>query len=474
MSRFNQQSTGTQTTNMAGGVAYTESAELELVSLLLTSFATDQFYRGANQQFDRLKQLLAKCDPEFAAKAAVYARTKFGMRSITHVLASELAKYASGKNWTRKFYNAVVYRPDDMTEIVAYHLANNGRLSEAMKRGFADAFEKFDSYSLAKYRKADKNVKLVDVVNLVRPTPVDKNAEALKLLVANELRSTDTWEAMLTKAGQEAESEEEKAEFKKEAWINLITNKKIKYFALLRNLRNIIEQAPEVLVQALEILVDKEQIKRSLVLPFRFVTAYDEMLKMSGHEARLAMVALSVAIDHSLSNVPKFDGNTLVVLDVSGSMSGNPSKIGSLFSSILIKSNNADFIVFSDSAKYVNVNPLDSTLTIANSIRFASGGTNFHSIFQVANRKYERIVILSDMQGWIGNYSPAQAFNSYKNLHKADPFVYSFDLNSYGTLQFPERNVFCLAGFSDKVFDIISLLEQDKNALVNEVKKIQW
>lgn len=40
-------------------------------------------------------------------------------------------------------------------------------------------------------------------------------------------------------------------------------------------------------------------------------------------------------------------------------------------------------------------------------------------------------------------------------------------------MQFPENNVFCLAGFSDKVFDIMWLMETDKKALYNEIKAIQ-
>jgi hypothetical protein len=38
---------------------------------------------------------------------------------------------------------------------------------------------------------------------------------------------------------------------------------------------------------------------------------------------------------------------------------------------------------------------------------------------------------------------------------------------------FPEKNVYCLAGFSEKVFDIIKLLETDKDALINEIEKIE-
>lgn len=457
---------------MAGGLAYSQSPELELVSILLTSFANDTFYKSADDTFGRLISLIIDCDKEFVAKAAVYARKQFGMRSISHVVASELAVHIQGKEWAKKFYTAIINRPDDMGEILSYHTAKNGKIPNAMKKGFAKAFDNFSKYQLAKYRGEGKGFKLIDVVNLVHPVPVEKNAEAINALVKGELKSFDTWESELTKAGQTATSEDEKAEFKKDVWVNLVKEKKIGYFALLRNLRNIIEQAPEVMPDALKMLVDENLIKKSLVLPFRFTTAFEEITKINnGQIVRSVLMALNTALDISVANVPKFDGDTLVVLDVSGSMAGRPAQIGALFSAVLIKSNNADFMTFSDNAHYRNVNPIDSTITIANSLKFASGGTNFHAIFKTANKKYNRIIILSDMQGWKGYDTPVADFNLYKQSTGANPFVYSFDLNSHGSMQFPEQNVFALAGFSEKVFDVMKLLEQDKKALVNTIKK---
>lgn len=475
MARFNVKSEGTKVTNLAGGLAYSQSPELELVSILLTSFANDQFYRSANDTFAHLITLIIDCDKEFVAKAAVYARKTFGMRSISHVVASELAPHLRGKEWAKNFYTAIVHRPDDMGEILSYHTAKNGKIPNSMKKGFAKAFNNFSKYQLAKYRGEGKGFKLIDVVNLVRPVPVEKNAEALAALVKGKLKSFDTWESELTKAGQTATTEDEKAEFKKDVWINLVNEKKIGYFALLRNLRNIIEQAPEVMPDALKMLINENLIKKSLVLPFRFTTAFDEISKINnGQIVRSTLMALNAAVDISVSNVPKFDGDTLVVLDVSGSMSGKPAQIGALFSAVLIKSNNADFMTFSDDAHYRNVNPMDSTITIANSLKFASGGTNFHAIFKTANKKYNRIIILSDMQGWKGYRNPVNDFNKYKQSTGANPFVYSFDLNSYGSMQFPEPNVFALAGFSEKVFDIMKLLEQDKKALINAINKTEF
>jgi len=475
MSRFNQTITPTKTVNLAGGEAYKQSPELELVSILLTSFANDSFYKSANETFETLKELISKCNKEFVAKAAVYARTHFGMRSITHVTASELAKYISGEQWAKDFYSAIVYRPDDMMEILSYHTANNGKVPNSIKKGFAKAFDKFDKYALAKYRGEGKGYKLIDVVNLVHPIPVENNKDAISALVKGELKSFDTWETELSKAGQIATNEEEKSDLKKDVWIKLIRENKLGYFALLRNLRNIIEQAPEVIKEALEQLVNEVAIKKSLVLPFRFLTAFEEIQKLNdGKIIRDVLMALNKAVDIAVNNVPVFDGDSLVVLDVSGSMAGKPAEIGSLFASVLIKSNNADFMVFSDNSQYRNVNPMDSTITIASSIRFASGGTNFRSIFNTANKKYDRVFILSDMQGWIGRETPTREFNDYKQATGANPFIYSFDLKGYGSMQFPERNVICIAGFSEKVFDIIKLTETDKNALLNTIKAVQF
>jgi len=469
--------------NRAGGKAFDQSPKMKLASLLVTSFAQDQYYRSAKQSFDELRDLLGKVDAKFAAKAAIYARKEMGMRSITHVLAAELASYTSGHLWAKDFYNAIVKRPDDMMEIMAYFYAKEGnKLPNAMKKGFAKAFDKFDAYQLGKYRGESKSVKLVDLVNLVHPTPTDRNADALKALVAGELRASNTWESKLTVAGQKAVSKEDKAEKKAAAWSELISENKLGYFALLRNLRNIADQAPDIVPAALVQLTDRNRIKKSLVLPFRFLTAMDEIKKSDVTAKRVIQEALVKAVEISLDNVPKFDGRTLIVLDDSGSMTSrrmgkkSPMEIGAIFAAILYKSNDADLMRFSDNASYLAPYAGDAAMSIADTLikSARAGGTNFHAIFQRANKAYDRVIILSDMQGWIGYYSPADAFKNYKSKFNVNPFVYSFDLQGYGSLQFPENKVFALAGFSNKVLDIMQLLESDRNALVTEIEKIKF
>ncbi len=525
MSKFNKTTpkTVTKTVNLAGGEAYKQSAELELVSILLTSFVEDTFYEKASDSLTRLRGVLGNVNPMFAAKAAVYARNEFGMRSITHVLAAELAKRLSGESWAKNFYKAIVRRPDDMVETIAYYFGNkNKSLSKAMQKGFAEAFGKFDAYQLAKYKMENKDVSLVDVVNLVHPIPSEKNGfveiakedyislleaklkslsrnakknavkiasvkeslapikeqrekivklPALEALVAGLLKNTETTEAKMSKAGQVANSDAEKTKLKADVWSEMLNGGKMPYFNLLRNLRNIVEQAPGEVAKACDLLTNEKSIKNSLVLPFRFDTAMREIEAMgSSKEARQIMVALGKAVDISCSNVPVFDGDTLVVLDESGSMTGKPAEIGSLFAAILVKSNNADFMTFNDRARYQNLNISDSTLTIAKGIRFASGGTDFKPMFRVANKAYARIIILSDMQGWMGHYAPTAELRTYKEKYKCNPYIYSFDLNGHGTMQFPESQVCAIAGWSEKIFDIMKVLEQDKSALINTIK----
>ena len=469
MSKFNEkQHVGTNTKNLAGGDAYTQSVELEIVSILLTSFVEDKFYSKASDTNAKLKSLL-KYNPLFAAKAAIYARNEFGMRSISHVTASELARHATGKRWAQNFYREVIRRPDDMTEILSYHLAKNGKMPNAMKKGFAEAFGKFDAYQLAKYRNEGKAVSLLDVMRLVHPVPTERNAEALKGLREGTLKNTKTWESKLSTAGK---TEGSKSEAKAKAWSEVLPN--MGYMALLKNLRNIEQDAPDCVPMAAEMLVNAKAIRKSLVLPFRF---YDAIEAVSNRQFK---VALSKAADLSVENVPHLPGKTLIAVDTSGSMKWGSHKAAQtslMFGSILYKALDSELMTFDTHANYVSLNPADSVFSLMDRIPFNGGGTNFHNIFDIARAKYDRVIILSDMQGWMhsnyGSHSLSESAKRYRSRTGANPLIYSIDLAGHGSMQFPESKVACMAGFSDKIFDLMEILEQDRKALVKTINSVK-
>jgi len=231
------------TRNLAGGRAYAQSPKLELVSTLLTTFLKDEFYRTEKQTMARIQELIVKVnDPLFVAKAAVYVRQAHGMRSVSHLVAGELARQVKGADWTRSFFNAVVRRPDDVLEILGYYLGTYGRpIPNSLKKGLDLALSRFDEYQLSKYRREHADFKLVDAVNLLRP----KATEPLGRLVRGELAAPGTWETRLTQAG-DSDEHENLAAAKKAAWTELLQGRKLGYLALLRNLRNLLTQAPEL------------------------------------------------------------------------------------------------------------------------------------------------------------------------------------------------------------------------------------
>jgi hypothetical protein len=339
----------TKTINRAGGEAYDTSAKLKFVSILLTSFLQDQFYRSANATVQEIRALIGQLDPVFVAKAAIYARNEFGMRSVSHLVAAEIARKVKGQPWVKDFLTSVVRRPDDITEILACYLVSYGKpVPNSLKKGLGRAFSKFDYYQIAKYRRENATFSLVDAVNLLHPP----HSDPVSALVRGTLEAPETWEKKLTQAGQSASEDVEQA--KSASWKELILSGKIGYMALLRNLRNIAQSCgddPAVIEAACSMLTNGRLISKSLVFPFRFLTALEELGRIPGHASRQFMVAITKAVDLSLGNLPRFPGESLIALDVSASMQGQPSNIGSLFAAAFYKCGFGDLMVFDTDAQ---------------------------------------------------------------------------------------------------------------------------
>ncbi len=486
MARFNlkhERKKVSKVINYAGGEAYLASDHYRLVSLALTSFVTDQYYRGANEQLEELMVLVDRLDPSFVAKTAIYARREFGMRTVTHAIAAMLSLRASGQSWAKRFYDQIVVRPDDMSEIFAAYQAIGGdKMTNAMKKGFSAAFDRFDAYQIAKYRGEKKVIKLVDIVNLIHPIPTADNASALEGLVNGTLKNTETWEAQLSAAGQLKGDIVATARMRRNIWSNLLKENKLGYFALIRNLRNILQDAPGLANKVYFQLTDPDRIRKSRVLPFRLLTAYKQ-LKGSTAANRQVLKGLRKAMDISCRNMPVL-ANSLVVIDNSGSMSqpiaGSKqmkcNEVGALFGYTLAQQCNADLMEFGTTARFIPPIPGGDALSFAANFEAnnqVGHGTDFSSIFDtIRSNWYDRIFIFSDMQGWIGYTTPDRAFKRYKNRTKCDPYVYSFDLTGYGNLQFPEERVRALAGFNPAIFGVLAELEGDPKALFRRIKEV--
>jgi 60 kDa SS-A/Ro ribonucleoprotein len=463
MSRFNEKKPSNITTNYAGGIAYKHSPEMELVVSCLTTFLEDKFYESGDTRIQRIKELIKKVKPEFVAKLAILARKEFHLRSVVHLLVAELSRIHRGDSLISKTIVKIAERPDDLIEIVAYL---GKPLPNQVKKGIRKALLNFDRYQLAKYRLENHKTKLVDLFNLTHPKPLTKQQEQdWKDLIYGKLKNVDTWEARLS-------TEKDKAK----VWRELVLEEKIGYMALLRNLRNIDEQADEETKRkACEIISNRERVRASKQLPFRFYTAYENVSNQEMLEA------ISQALDYSLENVPTFNGKTLIAVDVSGSMEGEPAKIASLFAGALMKKNDCDVVLYNDSIFQFKFLKSEPVLTIAQRIQSeVGGGTNTGLVFNwiIQNKKqYDRIIILSDNESWQETIyyelkGTQEVFKNYKNETNQNPFIYAIDIQGYGTKDIKGDRVFHIAGWSEKIFDFIKWIEKE-NQLVDFVNSVE-
>jgi hypothetical protein len=459
MSKFNEKIPSNETENIAGGVAYKHSPEMELIVSCLSTFLEDKFYESGNERMTRIKSLLPKVKPEFIAKLAIVARRDFHLRSVTSFLLGELSRLHRGDSLTWKAINLSTERPDDLIELVAYL---KHPIPKQVKKGIRRSLLKFSAYQLAKYKSESKKVKLVDLLNLAHPNPKFANEEqkqAWKDLIEGKLKNTETWESRLSSG-----------EDKGKVWKNLIAKNSIGYMALLRNLRNISEQADtETIEKACMTIANRDNVKKSKQLPFRFYNAYENVKNQK------MLNAISEAMDCSVDNVPELEGQTLIGIDCSGSMQGDSIKKASIFAAALMKKNDSDVILYDTSIqefKYLSNMPV---LALSEKIQKEAmgGGTETSLVFEYANKsqkKYDRIIILSDNESWVEYGGVNEFHKQYRKLNNC--YIYAIDIAGYGTKDIKGDKVFHLTGWSERIFDYIHWIEKE-NGLVDFINQIE-
>ncbi len=471
MAKFNSRSTGTKTVNHEGGQAFKPTHEMELAMAALTTFVENKFYEKKDDTLKRIVALCEKVSPEFLGKLAIYARRECNMRSISHVLLGELARLHKGQ---RAYIEAGIVRVDDMSEIIAYYGNQYGKpIPNSIKKAISKRLKDFNAYQLGKYKGGGKDVKLVDLFNICHPKPRDEaQSQMWKDLLTGKLESPDTWEVLISTAKDKDEA--------KTRWEGLVAEDKIGYMALLRNLRNLdkygVNQA--TLEKAANKIKDPIEVAKSKQLPFRYLSAYKNAPNTIFKDA------VSYALDAAVTNIPSFDGKTAVFCDVSGSMNNVVSakstmtcaEIGILFGMSLWKSNptNNEFYTFDNALYGFNLSSRTPLIDLINSIHVNGGGTSTHVTFAYLRQQkkvVDQVFILSDNEGYGGDVNAE--FEAYRREVNPNVKLFAIDLQGYGHLQFPQKNVYHIAGWSEKIFDVIKLLLQDKDALLNTIKSYE-
>lgn len=530
------------TTNQQGLPAYSQDKWLTLLTMLNTLKLEPQYYRSVTNTLKELQTLIDQCAKEdlyLTCQCIVYSRCLGeGMRTISHASSVFIAPYISGQEYSKRFYGlwnkkeqkgGVIFRPDDMAEILQGYIALNGqikqtvtlvngvpqssetstsgpKLSNAMKKGFKSVLESLDSYSLLKYKS-----KLIDIINLVHPSPklstakIEYNGEQVSTIDAimkGYNVSANTWEVNQGEAGQivakavkegkldDQEAKQVLTQAKADNWKELLDTNKLGILAALRNLRNILINNPsqDTINKLCDLVSNPTLIREGKIFPYQLDVANEIMLsEFSTSYSRQISQALAKGYELAIPNLKELlPGNNVVFLDQSGSMtweiklpgSKNSSRTSCISKAALIaatiaKATNADIICFGSTARYVQYNPNLDVFSLAKQLSSSNmGGTDLSTAWKLAqqsNRKYTRTFILSDNE-----VNRGSTYNSYMSYVKnvGHPYVYSVDLAGYGTNAIAGDKVRYYYGYGFAMFDDIAKSEFNAAYHLDKVKKV--
>jgi hypothetical protein len=518
--------TGVKTANGMVGAEPTAMTELFKLGVNLFANEGNSFYEKGkvrDKRFTDLVEQLAVSNPEWTVKFLVWLRSEANIRTAAVIGAAhfvkarlknksavkedELLSSLGHKGLNRHVISEVLSRADEPGEFVAYWMANFGKLPKPVKRGIADSVLKlYNEYAVLKYDTTSHDIRFSDVLNLTHAKPragsyqgplfkyvIDKrydneaSVDGLKTIYANKVLRNDaaenvkvlldpvrlkaagmTWEDVLSLGGSKLK--------KKDLWESVIPSMGV--FALVRNLRNFEEEGISDASRKLvvEKITNPDVIAKSRMLPFRFYTAYKEVNSLQ------FKAALEEAVRLSCSNIPEFDGPTLVLVDVSGSMTSpmstnskvNAREAASLFGAALAAKNphTVTLAAFADSSRVISFKPGESILPLAERITRASvgGGTNTPGAVRTQFKTgHKRVIILTDEQA---NYSSPGYSWYYRDttplgsLCPDTVWMYSFNLVGYRVSQMEtgSKRRYQLGGLTDNTFKMIPMLESGDSA----------
>lgn len=489
--------------NMEGVNAYRLTPEWELYTCVVTTSLNNNFYEQADEQVARIRGLVETCDPLFVAQLAAYARQVMNLRSIPLVMVVELARIHKGDNLVRRVMAKTICRADEITELLAYYQQANqrtgmkklNRLSKQVQAGLQDAFNAFDAYQFAKYNR-NTEIRLRDALFLVHPQAKDEQQqEVFNGIVNNTLPTPYTWETELSALGQNSfQTPADKKAATRAKWEELIDSGKLGYMALLRNLCNLLkaEVSADHILKVGQKLSSEKAVQASRQLPFRFLAAYRELAKTPSLYATMLMTALERAVQVSARNITGFDSTTAIVVacDVSGSMQyplSPKSKILrydiGLMLGMLLKSRCQKVMtgIFGDRWKIINLpdtgilSNVDAFYKREGEVGYSTNGYLVIKDLIERRAQIDKVMMFTDCQLW-NSYGSLQLEDMWREYKKICPKakLYLFDLAGYGNtpLNITRDDVYLIAGWSDKIFDILAAIDNGSDAL-KEIKKIE-
>lgn len=507
-------STEPTTTTYEGGPAWVLNPKSELFTLAVVNMVSeDTFYESGSKRDTRFVDLVhsvAMSDPSWVARLVPYLRNVAQMRSASVVVAAEYvrARHLAGSNWpadapvASDVVASACARADEPAELLGYwtHTYPGEKIPSALLKGMAKAAGKlYNQFSALKWDKASPGIGMGNVIELAHPKPVDDlQSDLFKFILDRHHHKSDAvappasldmvWKHRnlkeipenqrraflethgyqgLVEAGVTWEflsswlpANSDGVVMDAQAWESMIPH--MGYMALMRNLRNF-EKAgisKDAVAAVNERLADPEAVAKSRQFPYRFWSAIKNVT------TNKFSAALDEALELSTANIPDFDGGTIVLVDVSGSMGAPVSRSSTIgmwevaavmAAAMSLHCERVKIVPFGTESALLNVGPSWSALKIVEEIQkvFSKGhlgyGTN---IFDAVSNFYDgekRVIVFTDMQ----------TMDSYSRGLDKIPFLHFWDLSGHGRtpMRVGSGGRFQWAGFTDKMFANVNLIE---------------
>jgi hypothetical protein len=219
----------------------------------------------------------------------------------------------------------------------------------------------------------------------------------------------------------------------------------------------------------------------------------EDINEVGCHKYIMLIDSLEKAVLASSKNITGFDDNTRVLLacDVSGSMYSTISPKSSvknydigLMLAMLLKNRCKNVIsgIFGDDWKVVDL-PSTGILNNVEELYKREGevgySTNGFKVIQYLNEKnivMDIVMMFTDCQMWNSHGSMLSLQGEWRKYKKSVPNakLYLFDLAGYraAPLDIVQDDVALIAGWSDRIFEILNAIENGSSAL-KEIEKVE-
>lgn len=471
--------------NQAGGVAYAYGPEAKLAQLAATGTLAAGFYAAADTQLADVLAAAQSVDPEFVAKAAVYARKSGAMKDMPALLAAYLTVAdpdLAVRVFKRVIDNGRMLR--SFVQIMRSGQVGRQSLGSRPKRLVKEWLEQASLQSLMAAATGN-DPSLADIVKMVHPAPASAERRAFYGWLIG--KPYDVGALPVEIAAFEAWKREPSGELptvpfewltsfplSAEQWGVLAS--RMGWQALRMNLntlaRNGAFDVAGVTDAVAARLADGEALRKARVMPYQLMVAMGQV----GDDVPLKVqAALEEALEASLAKVPMLTGNVVVCPDVSGSMSspvtgyrkGASSKVRCIdiaalvAAAVLRKNRQARVLPFECGVVNLKLDP--RARVAVNAAKLAAvggGGTNVSAPLALLNKeraKVDTVVIVSDNESWVdpsrrGATATMSEWNRLKARNPGAKLV-CIDIQPYGSTQAKDReDILNVGGFTDAVF----------------------